>query len=78
MYTFIFLIGFYICIAPKTYEELQELFNGRDLNEIAVIVERIIKCNHPKLREENKQNMVNLYAFLMQYLNDSDHEVRFH
>lgn len=34
------------------------------------IVDRIIKCNHPSLNEENKEKLGNLLAYLLQYIND--------
>lgn len=35
-----------------------------------VIIERIIKCNHPSLGDGNKEKLGNLFAYLLQHLND--------
>lgn len=59
--------------APSTYEELHDLLKDRSVEHQAVIIERIIKCNHPSLNEKNKEKMENLFALLMQHLNDADY-----
>lgn len=57
--------------APETYEELQTLFKDRNLDYQSVIVERLIKCYHWKLAEKNKDKLLKLFTFLLQYLQDS-------
>ncbi|CAH1404285.1 unnamed protein product [Nezara viridula] len=61
----------YAIEAPGDYEELTELFKDRTPEQQTVIVERIIKCNHPSLNEKNKEKLENLFALLMQHLNDA-------
>ncbi|XP_024936270.1 nucleolar protein 14 homolog isoform X2 [Cephus cinctus] len=56
--------------APDTFEELQELLEDRLPDYQSVIVERIIKCNHPSLGEGNNEKLANLFAYLLQHLND--------
>uniref|UniRef100_A0A1B6DFN0 Nucleolar protein 14 n=1 Tax=Clastoptera arizonana TaxID=38151 RepID=A0A1B6DFN0_9HEMI len=57
---------------PETYEDLQKLMSGQSAEIQAVIVERIIKCNHPSLGGDNKDKLVNIFAFLLQLLNDAE------
>ncbi|OXU29063.1 hypothetical protein TSAR_015178 [Trichomalopsis sarcophagae] len=54
--------------APAAYEELLDLFKDKNPDYQAVIVERIVKCNHWKLAERNKEKLLNLFSYLMQYL----------
>ncbi|XP_062536598.1 nucleolar protein 14 homolog [Armigeres subalbatus] len=55
---------------PRKYEQLEELLHGRSPEEHIIILERMIKSNNAKFSRENKQKMISLYAFLLQYLND--------
>ncbi|XP_017047110.1 nucleolar protein 14 homolog [Drosophila ficusphila] len=55
---------------PKTYEDFTELLSKHAAPQQATIIERIIKCNHPKLEGVNRENIVKLYSFLLQYIKD--------
>ncbi|KAH8382251.1 hypothetical protein KR009_002565 [Drosophila setifemur] len=55
---------------PKTYEDFTELLSKHAAPQQATIVERIIKCNNPKLDGVNRENVVKLYSFLLQYIKD--------
>ena len=55
---------------PKTSDDLEELFSGRGPKEKAIIVERMIKCNHPQFGKDNKAQLENLFAFLLQHIHD--------
>ncbi|EDV43673.1 uncharacterized protein Dana_GF18606 [Drosophila ananassae] len=55
---------------PKTYEDFTDLLSKHAAPQQATIVERIIKCNHPKLEGVNRENVVKLYSFLLQYIKD--------
>ncbi|XP_069679275.1 nucleolar protein 14 [Periplaneta americana] len=57
--------------APDTYEELQSLLESQSPDHQAVILERMIKCNHPSLGEGFKDKLANLFGFLMQHLQDT-------
>ncbi|XP_017010749.2 nucleolar protein 14 homolog [Drosophila takahashii] len=68
---------------PKTYEDFTELLSKHAAAQKATIVERIIKCNHPKLEGVNRENVVKLYSFLLQYIKDlfedaSEQDIRDH
>ncbi|XP_033167149.1 nucleolar protein 14 homolog [Drosophila mauritiana] len=68
---------------PKTYEDFTELLSKHATAQKATIIERIIKCNHPKLEGVNRENVVKLYSFLLQYLKDlfedaSEQDIREH
>ena len=36
----------------------------------SLIVERMIKCNHPQFGKDNKAQLENLFAFLLQHIHD--------
>ncbi|KAH8271182.1 hypothetical protein KR018_000810 [Drosophila ironensis] len=55
---------------PKTYEDFTELLSKHAAPQQVTIIERIIKCNHPKLEGVNRENVVKLFSFLLQYLKD--------
>ncbi|BFF92552.1 nucleolar protein 14 homolog [Drosophila madeirensis] len=55
---------------PKTYEDFTELLSSHAALQQATIVERIIKCNDPKLDGVNREHVVKLYCFLLQYIKD--------
>ncbi|ALC46296.1 l-3-07882 [Drosophila busckii] len=55
---------------PKTYEDFTTLMAKYEPQKRSIVVERIIKCNHPKLEGVNREHVVKLYAFLLQYLKD--------
>lgn len=55
---------------PKTYEDFTELLVKYTPTQQVTVVERIIKCNHPKLEGVNRENVVKLYAFLLHYIKD--------
>ncbi|KAJ8941562.1 hypothetical protein NQ318_011521 [Aromia moschata] len=55
---------------PDSYEHLHKLFENQSSVHQSVIIERMIKCNHPSLSEGNKDNLGLLFAYMLQYLND--------
>lgn len=55
---------------PQNYADLEKLLAKRNADYQAVIIDRMIKCNHPKVDPTNKENMVTLFAFLLQHIND--------
>lgn len=52
------------------YDELEKLLKKYNPDYQAVILERMIKCNHPKVEPANREKMTTLFAFLLQYIND--------
>ena len=59
--------------APENYEDLVEVFEKWPQNKV-LIAERIIKCNHPKLANENKSKLESFFAFLIQFINDEEYD----
>lgn len=55
---------------PRNYEELMDLLEDKSPAIQSILVERIIKTNHPRLLQPNRSKMVTLFAYLLQYLND--------
>lgn len=53
-----------------SYEALRRLLHKHSPDHQAIILERMIKCNHPTVEPANKERMVYLFAFLLQYIND--------
>lgn len=52
------------------YYDLEKLLKKYNADYQAVVLERMIKCNHPKVEPTNREKMTSLFAFLLQYLND--------
>nr|CAD7257690.1 unnamed protein product [Timema shepardi] len=72
-YTFqevFYLLTECIWTVPANYEGLQELLTDRNSDYQAVVVERMVKCNHPSLKEGNKDRLASLFGYLLQHLND--------
>ncbi|BES96458.1 Hypothetical protein NTJ_09270 [Nesidiocoris tenuis] len=63
----------YTFLVPGEYEEFEELLKDRSLAQQAVILERMIKCTHPSLKEGNKGKLETLFTFVLQKLNDDDY-----
>lgn len=55
---------------PDSYESLEELLAGHSSKLQGIIIDRIIKTNHPRLMHANKSRMLKLFAYLLQYVND--------
>ncbi|KAF7272717.1 hypothetical protein GWI33_014529 [Rhynchophorus ferrugineus] len=55
---------------PDSYESLMETFKDKSCNHQKVILERMIKCNHPSLAQGNKESLGVLFDYILQYLND--------
>lgn len=54
---------------PDTYKGLLNILEKYDGHQ-HLVIERMIKCNHPSLSEQNKDKLGLLFAYLLQYLND--------
>lgn len=54
----------------ESYEGFQETLEDRSITEQTVIIERMIKVNHPSLGNNNRSNLERLYPYLLQHLND--------
>ena len=55
---------------PKSSEELEDLFESRSAMEKSIIIERMIKCNHPQFGKNNKEQLENLFTFILQHIYD--------
>ncbi|XP_030753154.1 nucleolar protein 14 homolog [Sitophilus oryzae] len=60
---------------PESYENLMETFKDKSHTQQKIILERMIKCNHPSLAQGNKENLGVLFDYLLQYLNDLFSEI---
>lgn len=54
----------------ESYEGFQEILDDRSVVEQTVIIERMIKVNHPSLGNDNRSNLQRLYPYLLQHLNN--------
>ncbi|PRP86575.1 nucleolar protein 14 [Planoprotostelium fungivorum] len=52
---------------PQDQEELQAWTEGRNVTEISTIIQRIRSCNHPSLKEGNKEKMQNFLHILVEH-----------
>ncbi len=55
---------------PDTYEDLVKWFTNRSPEEKSLIVQRVIKCNHPQFGDNNKEKLEAFFTFLLQYIHD--------
>ena len=55
---------------PDSYESLRALLHDRTIEQQTIIIERMIKCNHSRLAESNKEGLRSLFIYLLQYFND--------
>lgn len=55
---------------PDTYEDFQKLLAEQSPSHQSVIIERMVKCNHPSLGQHNKDNLGMVFVYLMQHLSD--------
>lgn len=55
---------------PDSYESFMETFKDKSCNHQKIILERMIKCNHPSLAQGNKESLGVLFDYILQYLND--------
>ena len=55
---------------PTSYDELISHFEGRSASDKALIIERMIKCNHPQFSENNKSYLENLFRFMLQHIHE--------
>lgn len=60
----------YTISLPETYEKFIELLGDQSIKIQSTIIERIIKTDHPKLHFSNRNKMIKLFAYLLQYVND--------
>ena len=56
--------------APSSYEELMNHLQDRSAKEKGVVIERMIKCNHPQFGENNKANLEKLFCFILQHIHE--------
>lgn len=61
----------FIFSVAESYEGFQEILEDRSITEQTVIIERMIKVNHPSLGNDNRSNLQRLYPYLLQHLNDN-------
>ncbi len=61
----------YIYGVPEHYDDLSAIVSGRSANNHGVILERMIKCNHPRLGgDSSREKMERLFQFLLQLVHD--------
>ncbi|XP_024868644.1 nucleolar protein 14 homolog [Temnothorax curvispinosus] len=56
--------------APENFEQLEKWLEPYNADYHAVVVDRIIKCNHWTLDNRNREKMSNLFIYLLQYINN--------
>lgn len=59
---------------PKTLKGLTKLFRGRQIHQERMIIERIIKCNHPSLADGNRLKMHKFFTILFDYFEQLSNE----
>lgn len=66
---------FFLYLVADSYEEFQKVLEDRPIVEQTVIMERMIKVNHPSLGNNNRSNLQRLYPYLLQHLNDNSSSI---
>ncbi|XP_043918855.1 nucleolar protein 14 isoform X1 [Protopterus annectens] len=56
--------------APETLNDLKSLLVDYSAEKQCVIIERILKCNHPSLAAGNKVKLEKLFSFLFEYVGE--------
>lgn len=59
---------------PETYEDFRKLMVNQSPSHQSVIIERMVKCNHPSLGQNNKDSLGMVFVYLMQHLADESVE----
>ncbi|XP_028129289.2 nucleolar protein 14 homolog [Diabrotica virgifera virgifera] len=54
---------------PEAYECLAETLE-KYVGHEEIIIQRMVKCNHPSMSDKNKENLGLLFAYILQYIND--------
>lgn len=67
---FVSLPNIYLYLVPEEYDEFNELLQSYSDTNQRIVLERMIKSNHPSLTSDNKGKMEKVFAFLMQYIHD--------
>lgn len=61
----------YTFIVPENYDSFLKLLQTHDNPSLqAIIVERMLKSNHPRLSNTNYGKVATMFAYILQYLND--------
>ena len=60
----------FVFAVPKSSEELESLLQDKSAKVKGVIIQRMIKCNHPQFGKDNKAQLENLFTFLLQHIHD--------
>ncbi|CAG9773799.1 unnamed protein product [Ceutorhynchus assimilis] len=55
---------------PEDYDSLMETLQNQSIICQKVILERMIKCNHPTLSQGNKAGLGLLFDYMLRYIND--------
>ncbi|MFH4980911.1 hypothetical protein AB6A40_007620 [Gnathostoma spinigerum] len=58
---------------PRSYESFISLVKSSSAEEFESVVERLIKCYHPSLREGNKKRLSRLFLYVLRYFDDCSH-----
>lgn len=57
-------------VLPDTYASLCSILENQSPAHQSIIIERMVKCHHPSLGENNKESLGMLFTYLLQHLND--------
>ena len=58
-------------LVPETLDEFSAVMAGHSADRQAVIMERILKCNHPSLAAGNKEKLGLLFPLIVQHIHDA-------
>uniref|UniRef100_A0A1A9WNT1 Nucleolar protein 14 n=1 Tax=Glossina brevipalpis TaxID=37001 RepID=A0A1A9WNT1_9MUSC len=60
----------YIIQMPHDFKEFNNLLLSYKLSDQCIIIERLIKCNHPELESGKSENVIKLFSYILKLLNE--------
>ncbi|XP_041113166.1 nucleolar protein 14 [Polyodon spathula] len=60
----------YTFAAPECYSDLKSLLISHSAEQQCIIIDRILKCNHPSLATGNKAKLEKLFGFVLEYIGE--------
>lgn len=60
----------YVLPVPQDYDSFSEMVGNLSADEQITVVDRILKCNHPSISDENTGKLEILFAILLQHLSE--------
>uniref|UniRef100_A0A1A9UEM9 Nucleolar protein 14 n=1 Tax=Glossina austeni TaxID=7395 RepID=A0A1A9UEM9_GLOAU len=60
----------YVIEMPSNFEQFNNLLSSYKLSDQCIIIERLIKCNHPELESSKGEAVAKLFSYILELLNE--------